>query len=255
MRNVHLLLALFMFCYQLSARETPKTIHVYVALCDNLNQGIVPVPESLGNGQDPKSNLYWGAMYGIKTYFKNSKDWKLVSSHRTRDTLILEQVLFKHKFSETYLLAEAYNGKHIQQTTVDFLEASAGRNGFEINVDDKHLCFGGDADLVAYIGHNGLMEFTVNGAFDAVNNNPTDAIILACYSKSYFTNYLKITKANPLVWSTHLMAPEAYVLKYAIDEWISGASHESIAINAAKAYSKYQKCSLKTANRLLVTGD
>lgn len=237
-------------CYS----KTPKTIHVYVALCDNLNQGIVPVPESLGNGQDPKSNLYWGAMYGVKTYFKNSKDWKLVTSHRKRDTLILEQVLFKHQYSSTYLLAEAYNGKHIQQTTVDFLEASAGRNGFEIDVDDKHLCFGGDADLVAYVGHNGLMEFTINGAFDAVDNNDTDAIILACYSKSYFTNYLKSTKANPLLWSTHLMAPEAYVLKYAIDEWINNGTADEIALNASMDYSKYQKCSLKTAQRLLVTG-
>lgn len=50
--------------------QAQKTIHVFVALCDNANQGIVPVPESLGNGQDPKSNLYWGAIYGLKSYFK-----------------------------------------------------------------------------------------------------------------------------------------------------------------------------------------
>ncbi len=47
-----------------------KVIHTLVGLCDNIHQGIVPVSESLGNGQDPKSNLYWGAAYGIKTYFQ-----------------------------------------------------------------------------------------------------------------------------------------------------------------------------------------
>jgi len=36
-----------------------KTIHVFVALCDNVNQGIVPVSAKLGNGQDIKGNLYW----------------------------------------------------------------------------------------------------------------------------------------------------------------------------------------------------
>jgi len=35
-----------------------KTIHVFVALCDNEFQGIVPVPESLGNGKKYQTNLY-----------------------------------------------------------------------------------------------------------------------------------------------------------------------------------------------------
>ncbi|HEX6730669.1 MAG TPA: hypothetical protein VF074_11680, partial [Pyrinomonadaceae bacterium] len=39
-------------------------IHVFVALADNVNQGIVPVPPSLGNGDNPATNLYWGAAFG-----------------------------------------------------------------------------------------------------------------------------------------------------------------------------------------------
>jgi len=74
-----------------------KTIHVFVALCDNVNQGIVPVPQKLGNGQDAKNNLYWGALYGVKTFFKNDKDWMLVSSETNLKTDVLERVLFKHK--------------------------------------------------------------------------------------------------------------------------------------------------------------
>jgi len=34
---------------------------VFVALADNFNQGIVPVSAKLGNGDNPKTNLYWGA--------------------------------------------------------------------------------------------------------------------------------------------------------------------------------------------------
>ena len=56
-----------------------KTIHVFVALCDNQFQGIVPVPQILGNGKNPKQNLYWGALYGVRSYFENkAKDWKFV---------------------------------------------------------------------------------------------------------------------------------------------------------------------------------
>lgn len=45
-----------------------KSIQVFVALCDNVNQGIVPVPAALGDGEDVKNNLYWGARYGVKTH-------------------------------------------------------------------------------------------------------------------------------------------------------------------------------------------
>jgi len=34
-----------------------KVIYVVVALCDNVNQGIVPVAAHLGDGEDPAGNL------------------------------------------------------------------------------------------------------------------------------------------------------------------------------------------------------
>ena len=51
-----------------------KVVHVFVALCDNKNQGIVPVPEKIGNGQDANLNLYWGCGYGVRTFFKKIGD-------------------------------------------------------------------------------------------------------------------------------------------------------------------------------------
>ena len=54
--------------------STYKTIHIFVALCDNQYQGIVPVPKAIGNGQDPNNNLYWGCGYGIRTYFKKARN-------------------------------------------------------------------------------------------------------------------------------------------------------------------------------------
>ena len=54
-------------------------IHVFVALADNVNQGIVPVSRSLGDGDNPKTNLYWGAAFGVKTFFSKNPDWQLLS--------------------------------------------------------------------------------------------------------------------------------------------------------------------------------
>ena len=253
--NKLLLLLIFIsnivFC---QSNSEIKTIHVFVALCDNVNQGIVPVPQKLGNGQDAKNNLYWGALYGVKTFFKNDKDWMLVSSETNLKTDVLERVLFKHKTSNTYLLADAYDGKYIKQTTIAFLEASAGRNELRMEINDKELTFGGSSNMLAYIGHDGLMEFDVKGNFKPINNNKRDAIILACISKRFFKPYIEVTKATPLVWTTGLMAPEAYTLKWAIDGWILNETDEKIRERAAQAYNHYQKCGIKGARGLLVTG-
>jgi hypothetical protein len=231
-----------------------RTIHVFVALCDNVNQGIVPVSKNLGNGQSTKSNLYWGALYGVKTHFNKSKDWKFVKNIKSKNPQILERILWKHISTNTFLFAEAYDGKYIQNTTVDFLEATAGNNPKKIKYENQFLNFGGSSDLITYVGHDGLMEFDVKGNFKPKNNLKRDAIILACISKDYFKPYLKQTNANPLVWTTGLMAPEAYTLKWAIDSWIKKETDIQITINAAKAYNYYQKCGLMAAKKLLVTG-
>lgn len=50
------------------------------------------------------------------------------------------------------------------------------------------------------------------------------------------------------------MAPEAYTLHDALEEWIADKSSEEIRLAAAQTYSKYQDCSLKAAKNLLVSG-
>ncbi|WP_298952102.1 hypothetical protein [uncultured Nonlabens sp.] len=116
------------------------------------------------------------------------------------------------------------------------------------------LCFGGDSQLLGYIGHNGLMEFDVIGAFDPVNDLKRETIILACYSKNYFTQHLQVSKAKPLVWTTHLMAPEAYTIDAAIKGWIRKENADQIRERAAMAYHNYQNCGKNAARRLLVSG-
>ena len=230
-----------------------KTIHVFVALCDNKFQGIVPVPSKIGNGQDPDNNLYWGCAFGIRTYFKKSAEWKQVKFQKL-DSLKLERIVFKHISKNWYLIVEAYNGKYIETCTKDFLKSSAGIQKDTIHINDKVIGTHGNALLLAYIGHDGLMDFQLTESFvnkDAIRRN---CIVLACYSKSYFSPHLKNANVNPLVWTTGLMCPEAYTLHDAISSFLNNQSEVEIRIKAAQAYSKYQKCSEKAAKSLLVTG-
>ncbi len=233
--------------------STYKVIHVMVALCDNKYQGIVPVPKKIGNGQDPDNNLYWGCGYGIRTYFKRSTEWKFVKSYKIPG-VVLERIVFKHKTKSYYLVADGYDGKEIKQCTKDFLSSCSGQLKDTLSVNGIVIGIAGNAHLLSYIGHDGLMDFTLSNNYEKSDNRNRDAIILACISKSYFAPFIKKTGVRPLVWTTGLMCPEAYTLHDALSTYIAGGNAESIRKSAAKAYSTYQKCGEKAALRLLVTG-
>jgi len=247
-----LLLIFILFPFYIFAQ---KTIHVYVALCDNQFQGIVPVPEKIGNGKDPFNNLYWGTAYGVKTFFKRSKNWTLVKTYKNPEAHVLERCLFKHNTKDVFLLAEAYDGEYIKECTSDFLKTMFSMNSLTIEYEDRKLLFAKDADLISYIGHNGLMDFDLDqNDYVLLSGKDKEVIILACISQAYFEPFIKRTCANPLVLTAQLMAPEAYTLEAGIEAWLKNKTNEEVRIEAAKAYAKYQKCSMYGAKKILVTG-
>ena len=239
-------------------QAAPRTVHVFVALADNQNQGIIPVPAVLGNGRDPQRNLYWGAAYGLKTFFKASKEWELVSSSRPSRAAILERCIFKNRQQDVLLVADAYEGSQIKSAVNDFLSAAAGRNKEEIpvraNSADASIAIGGAADLIVYVGHDAFMDFQIPPITGAKGDKPRHTIVLACASKAFFAPYIRQTGAEPLLWTTGLMAPEAYTLKSALDGWVAGENDEAIRQRAAQAYNRYQKCGERAASKLFATG-
>ena len=197
-------------------------------------------------------------MYGVRTFIKNSADWELVKTVKNPKNGVLERCVFKHKDGNVYMVADAYQGKEIKQATIDFLDAAAGKAKDPLKLQiDKHdvsINTSGASDLVVYIGHNGLMDFELSEYPKGKSDNNIKVIILACASKQYFTGAIKKANASPLLWTTNLMAPEAYVLEAALSGWVKNESDEEIRLRAAKAYNKYQKCGLNAAKNLLVSG-
>jgi len=233
-----------------AAQERPKTIHVFVALCDNEHQGIVPVPAALGNGEDPANNLYWGALYGMKTFLKKSTDWTLVKTVKSPTETVLERIVLEHKAGAAYLIADAYRGARIKEAVTHFLGAAAGNDRVTIEVDEKSLGIRGAADLIVYVGHNGLMDFDVNTPSPDKDAKPRDVIVLVCKSQPYFQPRLAQLKCRAVLLTTGFMAPEAYTLEVAVAGWLAGETAEKVRDRAARAYDKYQKCGRTTARRL-----
>ena len=208
----------------------PLRVHVTVALCDNESQGIVPVPAAIGDGDNPRTNLYWGAMYGVKSWLKRD-GWKVEKAASPHE-YVLERIIARKKIGnrDVILTADAWRGSRIREAITSFLER-ASMDG---------------ADVVAYVGHDGLMEFDVSPRVHRATKKPR-AIVLACVSLQYFDKHLKRAGSTPLLLTTGLMAPEAYTLTAAIEAHVRGAN---VREAAAQAYHKYQKCGVKAARRL-----
>lgn len=248
----------FCFCILLTTAlavpAAPRVVHVLVALCDNAHQGIVPVPEALGDGSDPAHNLYWGAAFGVKTFFNKSSAWERCGEVAAPYAYVLERVVWKHTKEDVYVVADAYDGAHIQQTVQQVLRFSGGVGAEELTVDGVALHCGGGADLVVYIGHDGLMDFAAPEVEAPLAGKHPATIVLACASRSFFAAPLKARNTHVLLWTTGLMCPEAYTLAAALDGWVANGTDAQVRERAAQAYAKYQKCSVNAARALLVNG-
>lgn len=237
-------------------KKEDLVVHVFVPLCDNEHQGIVPVSKTLGDGFSTKTNLYWGALYGIKTHFKKAKKWKQLNTTVNPNINILERVVFKYSKSNgqsIYLIADAYRGDKMEQCLTDFFNAISGNAKKIIVIGNSHIGEASNADFILFNGHNGLMDVSVSKITNT-DGVIRDAGVIGCVSYNYFKNHLREAKAYPLLTTTNFMAPEAYVLEGAINSWAKAKSGEEIRKNVGVHYHKYQKCGLKGATKLFKTG-
>ncbi|MEL7536074.1 MAG: hypothetical protein AAFM91_03340 [Pseudomonadota bacterium] len=247
-----------------AALGNPFVAHVVVALCDNRYQGIVPVPFHLGNGDDPASNLYWGALYGVRTYFARHEKWASTAVSDPTDARILDRVAFRATLQrdgqsvEAYVIADAWRGREIEAATARFLEFVGGSAALRLDVGTgaarRSIMAGGGSHVVAYVGHNGLMDFAAPALSEPVTSAaPRSSIVLACESRSHFSELLSLKTSHSLLTTTGLMAPEAYTLEAAIRSWFEDESTESTHEAAAGAYARFQNARLDWTRRLFVT--
>lgn len=250
--RIAILLLVLLFPFALTAQEktpdkpatakaaaAPKRIHVVVALCDNESQGIQKVGARIGDGDKPDDNLYWGCSDGLREWFKKSPNWRLTDVAKadlktTPGAKILRTLTFEHKTTGAILTAEAWRGLNIYQATERYFE--------------KLIESGDDApDLVAYIGHNGLMDFGIPKNLETINTKPKDSIVLCCISDRFFEKQLAKRQVTPVLMTDQLMYPGAFLLEAALEGWLKGEAPEKLRDRAAAAYQKNQKISFRAA--------
>jgi len=150
--------AVLFLCVALAARG--GDIRIFVALADNKTQGIVPVPEKIGNGDDPQRNLYWGCDEALPVAFRASGDWKFGGREAGSKPSIIERVTFTHRTGKWRLVADGYRGSAIRECIADFFQTLGSEASRE------------ELPLVRYIGHNGLMDFPLPDEATARRGEP-----------------------------------------------------------------------------------
>lgn len=230
--------------------------HVFLALCDNDNQGIVPVPRSLGNGQQPATNLYWGARYGVRTYLTRDAGWTPLSVDAPRPVGVLDRLVLRSTVSRpggsvpVVLIADAWDGSRIKDTIGAFLEAASGRREEHLRVGSLDVPTGGSAHLIVFLGHNGLMDFEASPFRSGVAEPARAVAVLACASKPYFEPLLRRAEAEAVLLTTGLMAPEAYTLDACVREWFRSGDTRQMREATARVYDQFQRCGRIASRRL-----
>ena len=235
----------------------PLVVHCFVPLCDNEHQGIVPTSASLGDGFSLTSNLYWATSNGMKRFFKEHPKWRQLEEvdYQSTDTVLERQVFERHfeNDAQVILICDAYRGDQMESCLNDYFHALAGFIEDSINYKNDYLDIGSEADLMAFNGHNGLMDVYVDTVYA---NRPTkkDAVVIACSSKDDFNPYFVATNSYPLINTTSLLYPGAFVLDGVIEKWALLSTDEVIRCAAGDAYNRVKKCGQKAARNLFHTG-
>lgn len=238
------------------ANKEALIVHALTPLCDNIHQGIVPVAKHLGNGRDLKGNLYWGCGHGMKAYFKNRHGWKHVQSDSLDGEIILERSVFKKTMPNgcvVFLVSDAFAGEKMKECLDYFWNYTAANNPQIIVVGADTLAIGGGADLIVFNGHNGLMD-----GYELPEHTNTvsykEAVSISCFSHNYFSYAYQRIGAYPLVHTTGLLYPGAFIVDAIIGKWAMGKHEADMRVAAGEAYNREMNCGRSAGINLFKAG-
>ena len=253
----------------------PLVVSVHVALCDNVSQGIVPVPAALGDGDRPDTNLYWGARYGVRTVFDRARVWTRETRIQVGQGDLLEFVAYRRRADPAgawarrgvdrpfvvRLQALAWRGRAMAEALTAFAKETLEPPVETLLLGDgNRVALPDPARVVGFVGHNGLMDLPQpvwpfrSRSGEGKPARHRGVFALACRSRAYFADELLGPRVHNVALTTSLMAPEGYVVAALVEALADGEDAAGIRRACAAAYAKHQKVTEAAALRLFVSG-
>lgn len=264
-----------------AARDDLPTLPAVIA-AEIRRQGYVSVTIHVGlydqqkaetryaDGDDPRTNLYWGALFGIDTHFPNSAGWRRAYRDEAADTKVVARSVFHKRVVPSehwvelgvtepfgvYVLAVAWRHDHLVEAMEQPIRDAICGQAVDLQVDGKSIAFGGGSAIVGYVGQNHMHEEYWNplDRLDGCRLTRQVGIFYAApFSAAVLHMPLVDTGLYPVLFTRNRITPEAYVVDGILDAMIVGDFDEGFIDSAAAQYARYQKgVGIETARSLFV---
>ena len=239
------------------AAGKPLVVEVHVPLCSNTI--IACGNAKLGNGDNPDTHLYWSTTPGFGEWFaRRGAGWKRVLRQKadaTGDRDILAVVVYRRTVAapaswrkrgvprtfELDIVAHGWRGTAIDRALAAYAADVSGGPARTLVLDDKtQLAAGGAAQIVAYVGHNRLMDLD-HFDWPAPAPKALGAIAIACSTAPYMEDALSAPTRVPLLMTRDLLFANAAPLEAAVLAFAQGGDYARIRRDATAAYADVQQ--------------
>jgi hypothetical protein len=244
------------------AAGRPLVVDVHVPLCD---RNIIRCGNAkLGDGDNPDTNLYWTTTPGFGRWFaRRGGGWKRILRRTVGDTGdhdVLELRVYRRTMRtpaawrkrgvpatfELDVIIRAWRGSAIDRALAAYAADISGGASRTVRIDETTtLAAGSAAQLVAWVGHNRLMDLP---RFDwpAPAKGPVQGTIaIACHTAAYMEAAVPAATRVPLLMTRDFLFSNAAPLEAAVLVFAGGGDYAEIRRAAAVAYAAVQKRPVK----------
>jgi hypothetical protein len=235
----------------------PLVVEVHVPLCDS---SIIACGNAkLGDGDNPETNLYWSTTPGFGRWFaRRGGGWKriqLAKPDETGDSDVLALHVYRRtmqtpaawqksgapKTYELDLVIHGWRGKAIDKALAAYAKDSANGGARTIALaDDTSLAAGGAAQIVAWVGHNRLMDLD-SFAWPAPSSTAKGTIAIACHTAAYMEDNVPAATRVPLLMTKDFLFSNAAPLEATVLAFATGRGYAAMRADAVTAYAGVQK--------------
>ncbi|MDQ3364860.1 MAG: hypothetical protein M3680_05470 [Myxococcota bacterium] len=234
------------------AAGKPLVAEVHVPLCD---ASIIPCGNPrLGDGENPETNLYWATTPGFGRWFARSgSGWKRVlKTTTTGDPDILTTHVYRRSQRtpaawrrrgvaatfEVDIVVHAWRGTAIDRALAAYAaDISADTQRTLTLADGSTLHTGGAAQLVAWVGHNRLMDVEAY-PWPPPTATAKGTIAIACHTAAYMEAPVPAASRVPLLMTRDFLFSNAAPLEAAVLSFAQGGGYGEIRSASAAAYAK-----------------
>ena len=230
------------------------TVTVHVALADRSFSSVAP---RFGDGDDPTTNLCWGALYGVETHLANAGGWRRAHTDDGDGAEIIRRVVFHRPAEPTeawlsrgvtasfdvYVLANAWPSSAIVAAMEQPLRDAMTDTETVLTVDGNDIAFGAASAVVGYFGYNRMLdEYWDPFAGLTPGDHPFQAGVFYLCSRSAVVLHQPVVDRGlySVLFVREPIVPEAYLLDGMLKAIVRGELADGVLTGTAEEYARFQ---------------